>query len=472
MIWALSLFFLHALGILTALQAIMEVRTPQGAAAWAVALISFPYVTVPAYWIFGRTKFHGYVTSRRAHLLETVPMARRYVEELKAQRLLAEPGRDQAMLVERLAKLPFTTGNDTELLMDGEATFRSIFQGIEEAREYILIEFYILRDDVLGRELQCRLIAKARAGVRVALLFDELGSNGLPATYSAPLTAAGVEIHPFNTRQGKRNFWQLNFRNHRKIVVVDGRTAWVGGHNVGDEYLGRDSRIGPWRDTHVKLTGPVVACVQMAFYEDWHWATGHLLSLRWEACPAANRENRAVLCLPSGPADALETCTLFFLNVIHRAEKQLWIASPYFVPDEQFISALQLAALRGVDLRIIIPEHSDNLLAQLSAWAAIGSLLEAGVKVYRYQPGFMHQKVVLVDDLYSMIGTANFDNRSFRLNFEITTATVDAGFGSDVRKMLEADMEKSIAETREAYQARGFWRRAASRLASLTAPVQ
>jgi cardiolipin synthase A/B len=472
MSWAIVIALIHVAGLLTALRAVMDVRTSQGAIAWAVALITFPYVSLPAYLIFGRNKFRGYTVRRRNAFFKTNPVARKCAAQLLERGLLAVPERNRAFLVERLVSLPFTTQNHAELLIDGEATFRSIFAGIDEAREYVLVEFYILRDDAIGRELQERLITKARHGVAVRVLFDEIGSKELSENYREELTAAGVAIHPFNTRQGPSNRWQLNFRNHRKIVVVDGHSAWVGGLNVGDEYLGRDPKVGAWRDTHVKLTGPSVAGAQITFLEDWNWATHELLPLRWEMEPAPSDAQCTALFVPSGPADTLETCTLFFLHAINSAKQRLWIASPYFVPDEQFISALQLAALRGVDVRVLIPHKSDNKLVQLSIWSYVAELEAVGVRMFQHRQGFMHQKVMLVDDHFATIGTANFDNRSFRLNFEITVAVVDEEFAARVRQMLEDDFAGSKLITTAELASRGWWFRLSSRIARLMAPVQ
>ena len=468
----LFILFCHLAGALTSVHAIMGVRTAQGAVAWAVSLNTFPYVAVPAYWILGRSKFHGYVLARRTDLVHTDPTARQFFTNLVSRNLLAEPGRDHAFLVEKLARLPFTTGNDAELLVNGEATFKSIFDGIARATNYVLVQFYILHDDSVGRELKACLLERAKAGVRCCVLYDEVGSK-LPGAYIEELAAAGVPVLPFNTRQGRANHFQINFRNHRKIVVVDGREAWVGGLNVGDEYKGLDPKIGFWRDTHLRLAGPVVQCVQVSLVEDWHWASGDLLSgLNWDPQPAPSGKSRAMLCLPSGPADSLETCTLFFINAINLAQKRLWIASPYFVPDEQFISALQLAALRGVDVRILIPDQSDNPLVQLSAWSYLEDLEKAGIQVFRYTKGFMHHKIVLVDDEYCTVGTANFDNRSFRLNFEITLAFADADFAGQVAKMLEDDFTQTRPMRGEELAKRSFWYRFAVGTARLPAPVQ
>jgi len=466
------LILAHLAGALTAIRAIMEVRTTQGAVAWAVSLVAFPYLAVPAYWFLGQSKFHGYVTARRADLAQASAVAREFLARLAERDLIARPDRDRPLLVERLAKLPFTQGNDAELLVDGEAVFRSIFEGISRAERYVLVQFYIIRDDGTGRELKARLLELARAGVRCSVLFDEIG-NDLSSAYRRELTDAGIAVRPFNTRQGRNNRFQLNFRNHRKIVVVDGREAWVGGLNVGDEYRGLSQRFGFWRDTHMRLAGPAVQCVQVAFAEDWNWAAREIhKDLDWDPQPAPSGASRAILCLPSGPADPLETCTLFFLNAINLARERLWIASPYFVPDEQFISALQLAALRGVDVRILIPDASDNLLVQYSTWSYLPGLAEVGIRIFRYTRGFMHHKVVLVDDKYCTIGTANFDNRSFRLNFELTVAVADDDFAGEVASMLERDFAEARPMLLEEYRRAGFWFRLAVRAARLSAPVQ
>jgi cardiolipin synthase len=222
----------------------------------------------------------------------------------------------------------------------------------------------------------------------------------------------------------------------------------------------------------VRVEGPVVQTVQVSFLEDWHWATGEILTLNWDPRPAASGARRAILCLPSGPADELESCTLFFIAAINRATSRLWIASPYFVPDEQFITALQLAALRGVEVRILFPERSDNLLVGFSNWSYLDELEKVGITVYRYQPGFMHQKVTLIDDDYCTIGTANFDNRSFRLNFEVTIGIADREFSTRVRRMLENDFAQSQRITAADLRSRSLPFRFAVRAARLAAPVQ
>ncbi len=458
-------------GLLTALKAVMETRTAQGTIAWVVSLILMPYIAVPAYWVFGRTKFAGYVTARRAELLKMNVVARKLAEEFDRQRMKTKAGRSEELLLERLAKLPFTAHNEATLLVDGTATFDAIFAAIAAAKDYILVQFYIIHDDGLGGRLRDALIAKAREGVRCFVLYDEIGSGRL-RRYCAVLRAAGVKIEPFHTTKGIANRFQLNFRNHRKIVIVDGLVGFVGGHNVGDEYLGLDRKVGPWRDTHVRVEGPVVQCVQVSWIEDWHWALGtEPGELNWRL-PPARKAGIGALCLPSGPADELETATLFFLHAINSAKERLWIASPYFVPDEQFISALQLAALRGVDVRILTPEKPDNAMVRLSGFSYLRETEPCGIKWFRHQPGFMHQKVLLVDHDYCSIGTANFDNRSFRLNFEITMGFYDQDFASQVATMLENDFANSKPAAAQELIDAGFFFRLRVRIARLLAPVQ
>jgi cardiolipin synthase len=468
---ALFIVFAHVLGALTSIHAILGVRTSQGAIAWAVSLNTFPYVAVPAYWVFGRSDFEGYVLLRRSSRKELTTREQEVSRGLEAMRPPSGSEPESARLLQKLVMMPATRGNHAELLIDGKATFDAIFASIAEAREYVLAQFYIIHDDNLGRRFKDALIAKARTGVRCHLLYDEIGSFGLPSAYIRELREAGVQAHPFNTRQGASNRFQLNFRNHRKIVIVDGKEAFVGGANVGDEYLGLNPKIGAWRDTHVKVMGPVVQCVQVSWLEDWHWAVKTTPELNWKPTPTPGGQDGIAFCLPSGPADPFETCTLFFPHAIHSAKKRIWIASPYFVPDEQFISALQVAALRGVDVRILVPAKADNPLVHLSGYTFLPELEKAGVQTWRYTAGFLHEKALLIDD-YCGVGTANFDNRSFRLNFEITMLFAEPSVVQAAEKMFAADFARSTRATATEFTDRPWWFRLIARTSRLMAPVQ
>lgn len=471
-LFAALIVLFHGLGFLSSINAVMSTRTSQGAIAWAVSLNTFPYLAVPAYWVFGRSRFQGYVLARRVTDVEVDRIVREARESVAPYRI-PENERDQATwAAEGLADMPVLGGNRADLLIDGDATFESIFRGIEEAERYILVQFFIVKDDGLGQALRDRLVAKAKQGVRVLFLFDEIGSHGLPSSYTQELRDAGAEVFAFNTRKGRRNRFQLNFRNHRKIVIVDGKVAWIGGHNVGDEYLGKDPKLGHWRDTHVRIEGPSVLRAQLAFAEDWHWATAAGPNLDWIAHPAPEGNEARVLILPSGPADDLETANLMFVHAINSAQERIWISSPYFVPDHSVIVALQLAGLRGVDVRILIPDRPDHLLVYLAAFSYFDDASRTGVKFYRYMNGFLHGKAMLIDRSVATVGTANFDNRSFRLNFEITAAISEPAFVSSVEKMFQADFDNSRLMEEGEYDRKPWWFRLGVRFADLTAPVQ
>ncbi len=471
-LWVAGIALLHLLGLLSAFRAVMETRTSQGAIAWVLFLVMAPVIALPAYWMFGRSRFVGYRKVKSAVDAGVREQLAALLDAMESHRARGVSGDTPGAVAEKLAELPYTRNNRVELLIDGEETFRSILAGIDRAREYILFQFFIVRDDRIGREVRARLIARAKAGVRVCFLYDEIGSHGLGERYLDGLREAGVAVSAFNTRRGWKNQFQLNFRNHRKTVIVDGKEAWLGGHNVGDEYLGHDPKFGHWRDTHIRIEGPAVLAVQLSFLEDWYWATRNGIGgLRWRPVAAPNG-SATVLVIPSGPADELETAELMFLHAINVARHRLWIASPYFVPDDAVVHALQLAGMRGVDVRILIPDRPDHLAVWLAAFSYFEEAGRTGVRFYRYRRGFLHEKVMLIDDRTATVGTANFDNRSFRLNFEITAVVEDRRFLRDVEAMFERDFADSEPESPDALRRRPFWFRVAVRLARLAAPIQ
>lgn len=463
--------FFYVSGIVLAVDAVMTVRTSQGSIAWIVSLLTFPYVAVPLYFVFGRTKYFGYIDARRTESKDMQPIVDRVVSELSEFVVHLDESHMNFRVMEELAAMPFTRHNDAELLVDGEETFNAIFAGIESAQDYVLVQFFIINDDELGRQFQTLLMKKARLGVRVYMLYDEIGCIRLSGSYLQELKTAGVDVSPFNTTKGVRNRFQLNFRNHRKVVVVDGRAAFTGGLNVGDEYMGRSKEFGPWRDTDICVRGPAVQAAQFAFVEDWYWATHRVPELNWSP-QRSESGDKNVLVIPSGPADDLETCGLFFLHAIHSARRRVWIASPYFVPDPKVVAALQIAALRGVDVRILLPEKADHILVWLSSFSYFNETEPHGVRLYRYQPGFLHEKVMLVDDDTAAVGTANLDNRSFRLNFEITFLIVDEEFGARVAEMFERDFANSRVVGQDELNAKSIWFKFGVRIARLMAPIQ
>ena len=467
---ALAIVVFYAVGILHVLHALMHVRTSQGTIAWVISLVTVPFIAIPLYWLLGRTRFAGYVGGRREKDQRLSDLAASMHERLLE--LEVEIPEDDAF--ERAARLlgglPFTRGNRLDPLINGEETFARIFQAIAGAQDYLCINFFIVKNDTLGLRFQQALIERAQAGVRVYFLFDEIGSHKLPRHYLRELREAGVECLSF----GINRYWwsrlQLNFRNHRKIVISDGKVAFIGGLNVGDEYLGRDQRFGAWRDTHLEMRGPVVQAVQMVFLEDWFWAANRVPELNWNTAPEETDQVAAII--PTGPSDPADSWQLIVAEAANSARERLWIASPYFVPDEGVLTALQAAAIRGVDVRILIPERPDHLMVWLSAFSYYEQSIPYGIRIFRYHRGFLHQKVMLIDSRLAAVGTANLDNRSFRLNFEITAFSIDHGFVHQIAEMLEADFEGARQANIGDFTGRPFLFRAACRAARLFAPIQ
>ncbi len=466
----IMLLAFYLVGLVHVLHALMHVRTSQGTIAWVISLVTVPFVAIPLYWMLGRTRFAGYVGGRREKDERLGQLAESMHQRLRA--LEVDIPEDDAF--ERAARLlgglPFTRGNHLDLLIDGEETFERIFDAINTAENYLCVNFFIVKHDKLGTRFQQALIERARAGVKVYFLFDEFGSHKLPRRFLRDLRQAGVECFSF----GINRYWwsrlQLNFRNHRKIVVSDGKVALLGGLNVGDEYLGRSQRFGQWRDTHLEMRGPVVQAVQLVFLEDWFWASNKIPDLHWDT--RAEPEDQIAAVIPTGPADPADSWQLVVAEAANSAREKLWIASPYFVPDEGVLTALQTAAIRGVDVRILIPERADHLLVWLSAFSYYEQSIPYGVRLFRYHRGFLHQKVMLIDRRLASVGTANLDNRSFRLNFEITAFSTDRRFVTMVTDMLTTDFQHACEARMEDFSGKPFLFRAACRAARLFAPIQ
>ena len=424
---------LTILGALTALAAIRTARTPQGAVAWVVFLVAFPLLALPAFALFGRIGFQGYHRRRRASDLEVEPTP---------TGLDRGPPRGRLSALAAIADQPMTQGNRIELLVDGEATFGAVFDALDSAAVEVLVQFYIVRDDEVGRALQRRLIAAAGRGVHVRFLHDALGSWRLGRRFVRELRAAGVSVHAIRGPRRPIGRFGINFRNHRKTVVVDGRTAFTGGLNAGREYLDGGRAFEAWRDTFVRIEGPMAAQLRTVFAQDWAWVAGEPLEeAPHAAAPVADGARGMVVAC--GPTDVIERGSLFLCGLIGLARRRLWIATPYFVPHTDLLTAIQLAAMRGVSVRILVPAAADHWLPWYASRDYFDDVQRAGGEVWEYRAGFMHSKVVLVDDDIASVGTINLDIRSVMLNFEATAAVEDEGFAARVEAMLEADFARA-----------------------------
>jgi len=450
---------LHLLGALSALHAIRHARTPQGAIGWMLGLLLLPYVTLLPYLYLGSSRFFGYHAGHGAPTSQPVTA--------NTEAATVEPACARFAAISALQRRPFRSGHRLRLLIDGEGTFAAMLAAMATAEHCLLVQFFVIHDDALGRRLQQVLLQRAAAGVQVCVLFDGVGSHALPRRYVQALREGGVAIHRFATHR-LRNRFQLNFRNHRKIVVVDGARGFVGGLNAGDEYLGRKPPLAPWRDTMLELCGPAVADLQQVFADDWQWITGQLPPL----LDAPHDEGRAsALVVAAGPADRLETGSLFFTAAIHAARRRLWLSTPYFVPDHAVRAALQLAVLRGVDVRVLIPSRPDHHTVFLASTLHAYHAVRAGIGMFRYQPGFLHQKALLIDDDAAAIGSLNLDSRSFRLNFEVGALVVDRAFAGEVESMLRTDFSRAVAIDEREYRDASYLRRVAMHVARLFDPL-
>lgn len=459
---------LHTLGLLSALHAVLNCRTSEGAIAWGLSLFFFPYLALPAYWAFGKDKFTGYV--RRFKKLQR---ARReewlqQVREAGPKAVPLSPELEQARIgFEHLADFPLTYGNRVDLLIDGEQAYPAMLEAIASAKTYVLAEYFIILNDGMGNKFKEALMERARAGVKVYLIYDEFGCLGVGRAFFQEMREAGVEVVAFAPGGWTKGRLQINFRNHRKILVVDGQLAHVGGMNIGDDTLGLSPFYGYWRDTNVSLTGPAVLGVQTVFCRDYYWASGgkDIPEIDWIPNPEHDGPDAAVY-VAAGPADQSDTGTAIFLNSIASARQRIWLSTPYFLPTAPVLSALQTAVLRGVDVKIIMPFKRDILLAYLAAFVYLPEALQSGIEIHRFKPGYTHQKVMLIDDELCWVGSSNMDARSMDLNFEGNLVVFGRRFTETVEKMLKLDLER-CQKMRPEDCPSGFWFRFAVRFARL-----
>ncbi|WP_375260438.1 cardiolipin synthase [Palleronia sp.] len=433
-------------------------RTPQGAVGWIVLILAYPFVGVPAYALLGWANYAKFAERRRASDAR--------LGEVDATPRDAPVPADRLDVFSRLSGNKIDAGCDMKLMVDGEATFDVIEAVIREAEHYVLVQFYTFADDEIGRRIQAACIERAKAGVQVFFLHDEMPLLGLPRHFMAELRSAGIQTaRPKGPTRALGPF-QLNYRNHRKLVVADGTTALTGGLNCSKTYIGK-SNYGPWRDTFARVDGPVVDQLERSFASDWAWATGH--DIRPILRPAPRAGDMRAVAVPIAPTDTLNTGNLYFIALAQQARERLWIATPYFVPDSQVMAALQLAALRGVDLRLLVPDRPDHRLPWWAAFSYFDELRAAGGEIYRYTPAFMHSKVALVDDDLSSVGSVNLDIRSGLLNFELTVIVESTEAAVEVEAMFLKDFENSYRlETSLSDQP--AWRRILARIARLAAP--
>ncbi|HST45720.1 MAG TPA: cardiolipin synthase [Luteimonas sp.] len=412
---------------------VLQKREPVATLSWLLGLALLPYLGFLVYHVFGPQKI------RRQRL-------RRARNRGALGHGQDGPGHADAIELARLARattgLAGTTASDVRLLIDGAAKYAALLEDIRAARVHVHLEYYIYEADATGARLRDALVERARAGVRVRLLLDAVGASGA-RRFFGPLLDAGGELAWFHPMRFGR-VWQrpwTNLRTHRKIVVIDGCIAYTGGMNVSDE---QDETVHAmaYRDLHLRLEGDAVRALQLVFAEDWAYATDRrdFLSEVTAQTPACGPGTIPTQVLTSGPDSPWEAIHRLHVSAIHAARHRVWMTTPYFVPGEAAMMALTSAALAGIDVRLLVPKMSDSRLVTLAARSYFGQLLVAGVKVYEYGPRMLHSKSLLVDDALVIIGSANFDHRSFRLNFEVSMLFDDRTVAAQLAALIEGEL--------------------------------
>lgn len=417
---AALLLLIEILYLLTVLSIVIVVisenRSPIKTVAWILAVVFLPVIGIIWYAFFGQNITRKYRISKRMYS----KLKRRPLDEMETPIEVKVPEEHENLvtLLKNLDYNPVLGGNDVKIFTSGEDKFSQLLTDIENAREHIHVEYYVIMDDILGMKFQDALIKKAKEGVEVRIIYDSFGSRKVTKMFIENFRMAGIEIEPFLKLTWNSLTSRLNYRAHRKIVVIDGQIGYVGGMNIADRYV-KGVEWGCWRDTHARIEGKGVQGLQSIFLIDWFFVSQSLITSRTYFPLLENYGDVSMQIVNSGPLRDEKNISYGILQAIYEAKKSIFIQSPYFLPPEAMIDALQAAAIRGVDVRIMISKRSDVALVQMATRSYIKNMLESGVKVFLYKDGFMHSKMMVFDDSLTLIGSANFDTRSFEQNFEV-----------------------------------------------------
>jgi len=448
MVTALIIAFVLAGVLLSCIYIIYERNSPAATMAWLLAMVFLPFVGLMAYFFMGRKRLATRVELLKAireevgDEWEMLDFDATFKETIKSDRC-DHKHHDLMLLAYRSPGLPPTLGNSVKVLKDADLSYPDLLESISSATAHIHAMYYIIRPDDAGRMFRDALVERAKAGVEVRLLYDDIGSWAMKPEFWRPLVEAGGMVREYRpVRFSRFRTFYANFRNHRKIVVVDGKTAYTGGINIGDEYLGKDPEMGFWRDTNVRIDGPAANHLQLVFAEDWYYATGELLAYSYVR-PAAghNGDGGIVQIVPSGPDRPREQVAQLYFTAITSARDRLYITTPYFVPDEAVQAALIAASLRGVDVRLLVPGRYDKRIIKYASHSYFRELLASGCRIYEYRKGYIHAKTLTSDGEVGIIGTANMDIRSFRLNFEVCAVCYDTGVAEALDAQFMEDLK-------------------------------
>ncbi len=365
--------------------------------------------------------------------------------------------------------------NKVTLLTNGEQKFPSVLEALKEAKDHIHIQYYIYGDDIIGNQVADILEQKAKDGVEVRLIYDDFGAHGIKNTVAKKLRKAGAQVAPFYELKLPVMANRLNYRNHRKIIVIDGTTGFVGGINMSDKYDNSKENELYWRDTHVKLEGSAVLNLQHIFIGDWNFCAGDSLQANARYFPLRfaeeNKGGQVVQISSSGPDSKYPNIMFSLIQAIGLAKKQILITTPYFIPNQSFIDAIKIASISGVDVKILIPGVSDSMMVNAASNSYYEDLMSVGVEIYKYEKGFVHAKTMVCDDQIAFVGTANLDHRSFELNFETNAIIYDATFAKELRDQFFIDLQDAKALKLEDWEQRPVTTKLFERTARMLSPV-
>ena len=454
----------------------LERRNPASTWAWLFVLMFLPLAGFIFYLLIGQDMRKKRLFSKKEEVdLESIARQQTtLIENRKLSKIstTAQLHTDIIQLQLQNSQSIYTQNNKVTILNNGEEKFPALFQAIEEAEDHIHIEYYIIRYDFLGIALQKLLIKKAQEGVEVRLLYDGMGCIRVPRSYFAEMKKAGVQLAEFYPPILPYINFRLNYRNHRKIAVIDGKKAFTGGFNIGDEYMGLDNKFGFWRDIHVLLEGDSVDYFQMRFMVDWHFAYGERIPLDDHYFPPHPIVgNSGIQVVSSGPDSTWAAIHQGYLKMITKAKSSIYMQTPYLIPDDSILQALKIAALEGVDVKIIIPCKPDHPFVYWASTSYAGELINTGVEIYTYDNGFLHSKLLIIDGEVVSVGSANMDMRSFNLSFELNAFIYDKAVARAFEKIFLEDLNSSSLITKEKYSNRSLYIRFKESISRLLSPL-
>jgi len=469
------LYFLTV--VFTAILIILENRNPQKTISWILVLVLLPFIGIVIYLFFGQEYRKNKMYSRKGlkHLERLRNLTLEQLDNLPKnhfqinEKLYSKKRLMNLLLSNSNAIL--TNDNKIQILHNGAETFPEIFRTMEEAKHHIHLEYYIIENDRIGNYLRELLIRKAQEGIEVRLIFDDVGSWELKKKFIRSMSDAGVKVDCFMKVRFPMLTSRVNYRNHRKILVVDGETAFVGGLNFADRYQDGVPGIGPWRDTHLKVTGGGATALQIIFMADWYFVSKEILKGEDYFKPFVSGNGKLVQMTASGPDSDWESISQAYFVAISSATDYVYISTPYLMPTDDIVTALKTSALGGIDVRIIVPGLSDAITPKWGTNSYVEELLEAGVKVYFYKAGFTHSKVIVSDGVFSSVGTANLDFRSLETNFEVNAMIYDEEIAKVLTNQFLEDQEKSELVILEEWQKRPRINKIKESFARILAPM-